>query len=580
MYKTAIIIILFSLCMGLVLKVAEAANEVPDSARYYNDCADRFKNSNSDSTIYYAENAIRVASHTGNDIELSRAYILRGVMFAMQGDHNQGLAYLKRGLILAKQTSNSDGILQAYSALGVVYSFQANYTLSVDYLLQALKIAEELHDTNQIGKIMNNMASIHMYQENYDKALELLQGVVILGDAIDSNLVEIAFINIGAIYSTRKQYYEAIRHYFKAISNAKKVNNLRILEVAYINLGHLYTYTKNLDSAQVYYNLALEVQQKLNFVQGICGTYRGLGELNIRKKDFETAEMYLIEAMDIAKNNNYFENLKEVYRTFADLYSARNDYKSSQIYLEKYYALKDSLTGLKISELESRFKIEQKDNEIILLEKEKELKDIKIGAQQKWMIGMGAALLLITVSLFLLFFQKKRKDLAYKILVEKNLELVESEKRQNLQPVSGSGIKTEVYLTEDGETQRKYEKSTLSDEQKEKLINDIRYLMEEEKVFLQPDLTIDDVAGSLEAYKKYVSQVINEKYGKNFNTFINEYRIREARRMLIDNEFQHLSIEGIAKTVGFNSKSSFNTFFKKVTGITPSYFRDKALEKT
>jgi YesN/AraC family two-component response regulator len=125
---------------------------------------------------------------------------------------------------------------------------------------------------------------------------------------------------------------------------------------------------------------------------------------------------------------------------------------------------------------------------------------------------------------------------------------------------------------------KKYEKSNLSDEQKERLLSAILTLMENEKPYLDPDLTLDVVSQKLNVYKKYISQVINEKLGKNFITFINEYRVRDSKKMLIDKKFHNYTIEGIANTSGFHSKTSFNTAFKKFTGITPSFFREEALK--
>ena len=72
--------------------------------------------------------------------------------------------------------------------------------------------------------------------------------------------------------------------------------------------------------------------------------------------------------------------------------------------------------------------------------------------------------------------------------------------------------------------------------------------------------------------KSYLSQVINEYFRKNFSTFVNEYRVKEASRLLLEKESENYTIEAIANSVGFKSKSAFNSAFKKFTGITPSYF--------
>ncbi len=80
--------------------------------------------------------------------------------------------------------------------------------------------------------------------------------------------------------------------------------------------------------------------------------------------------------------------------------------------------------------------------------------------------------------------------------------------------------------------------------------------------------------------KSYISQIINEKFEKNFSSFINEYRIKEARKLLSPQKNWGITIESIAKSVGFKSISAFNTTLKKYTGITPSYFMNTVKSNT
>jgi len=102
-------------------------------------------------------------------------------------------------------------------------------------------------------------------------------------------------------------------------------------------------------------------------------------------------------------------------------------------------------------------------------------------------------------------------------------------------------------------------------------------LMLDDKVYLEPSLTIHFLAGQLETNNKYLSQLINNEFNKSFVVFINEYRIEEAKRLLLDVNSKHLSIEGIGYEAGFKSKSAFNSAFKKFTGDTPSSFLKKGI---
>ncbi len=69
--------------------------------------------------------------------------------------------------------------------------------------------------------------------------------------------------------------------------------------------------------------------------------------------------------------------------------------------------------------------------------------------------------------------------------------------------------------------------------------------------------------------------MLNEKHHRNFFSFVNEYRIREVTSRISDPKYQHYTILAIAFDAGFNSKSTFNTFFKAYTGKTPSAYREE-----
>jgi len=131
----------------------------------------------------------------------------------------------------------------------------------------------------------------------------------------------------------------------------------------------------------------------------------------------------------------------------------------------------------------------------------------------------------------------------------------------------------EVETARDESSGKKYEKSTLTPERSERYVERLLKLMEQERPFTDGELTIQKLAAKLSVPSHHLSQVINERLNQTFSDFINSYRIEEAKRRLLDPASKHLSILGIAEDVGFNSKSSFNSVFKKHTNMTPSEFR-------
>lgn len=122
---------------------------------------------------------------------------------------------------------------------------------------------------------------------------------------------------------------------------------------------------------------------------------------------------------------------------------------------------------------------------------------------------------------------------------------------------------------------KKYSKSNLTWEQTEKYLKILLNFMETEKPYTESNLTIKILSEKVSIPQRSLSQVINEKLNQNFLDFINRYRVEEAKKQLISKDNRHNSILDIAFYVGFNSKSTFNTVFKKYVKMTPSKYKKK-----
>jgi AraC-like DNA-binding protein len=128
-------------------------------------------------------------------------------------------------------------------------------------------------------------------------------------------------------------------------------------------------------------------------------------------------------------------------------------------------------------------------------------------------------------------------------------------------------------ITDPLQTNKKYVKSALQDDEKEIILLKLKSSMEEDKDFKNNLVSLPFLAKKLGAPVHHISQVINEKLHQSFFEMIASYRIDEARNILSDNSKDNITIEEIADDVGYNSKSAFNRSFKKHTGKTPSEYR-------
>ena len=127
-----------------------------------------------------------------------------------------------------------------------------------------------------------------------------------------------------------------------------------------------------------------------------------------------------------------------------------------------------------------------------------------------------------------------------------------------------------LYISE----QKKYGDQKIKKPEVLKMKSTLEKLMEEEKIYNEAGLKLPDVAQKIKTNPHKLSQFLNEHLNKSFTQFINEYRVSEAKALILSND--HLTLEGIGYEVGFSSRSTFYASFKKYTGVTPATYRKKA----
>jgi AraC-like DNA-binding protein len=120
---------------------------------------------------------------------------------------------------------------------------------------------------------------------------------------------------------------------------------------------------------------------------------------------------------------------------------------------------------------------------------------------------------------------------------------------------------------------QKYEKTMLSENEKQEYVEKLKKLMISEKLFLSSTLSLSDISQKLRVQNHISSQIINSGFGKNFYDFVNIYRVEKCKKLIEEDSCRTKTLLEIAYECGFNSKSVFNDSFKKHTGITPSSYR-------
>ncbi|MBW2937563.1 tetratricopeptide repeat protein [Aureisphaera sp. CAU 1614] len=125
---------------------------------------------------------------------------------------------------------------------------------------------------------------------------------------------------------------------------------------------------------------------------------------------------------------------------------------------------------------------------------------------------------------------------------------------------------------------KKYKQALLDSDEIERYTKELEQIMLDYKLYLNPDLSLKDLASYLELPANYVSQLLNLGFQKNFSEYVNTFRVNEFKERILQEESKELTIMAVAYDSGFNSKTVFNTFFKKLEGITPNTYLKSHLE--
>ncbi len=498
--------------------------------------------------------------------------------FIVLGNYKHAIDLVQQSLYKSKAIGYKKGMAVAYSRMGTALLQLSDLSASLNYLEKSLQISEEIHEDRILAGVLSNIGSIYNTQKRYDKSLEYYRKANDIFIEYDEEVSCANMLNnIGLVQYYKKEYDSALDSYYRALEFKSKHSDSLGLATIYSNIGLIYADIGNNSMALKNYKTALIVSVKLDDRVSIGRVCNNFGDYYLKQNKLDSAKFYYFKSLEASKSILRKASMRFSYEKLAELYEKQNEFETAFHYYRLFTQINDSIFTAQIVEnlanLEVRKEILQREQKIELLNKDKLLKESEI-ARQRYFIFSLIFLVGITITFLLVFFfQKREKSKANVILLNTNLEIVESEKQLLFVKNEYEAIIKKYELKEETKKlQNKYATSTLDEFKKEELIRSIVDCLENQKMFLDQDFTINKLANHIGVSRTYISQVINENFGKNFNHLVNEFRIKEARRILSDPINQKYTIETIANMTGFNSKSTFNSAFKKHTGITPSYF--------
>ncbi|HCZ34585.1 MAG TPA: hypothetical protein DHV26_01505 [Cytophagales bacterium] len=348
--------------------------------------------------------------------------------------------YGQKALTLARKYNQTDYEVEALHNLGVTHESQSNYAKALELELEALTLRKQIGDDLKTANTLNNLGIIYDEMGDYKKALEYYyQARKIYEDLENDEKIAMVLVNIAIVLKAQGEYKQVAQSYYEALAIYTKTQNAFGVAVCHANLGSVYYYMKQYDSALYYSNLGTEEFQKQNIRQFLpttlcnagmayhklgntekalvyldrskalnrefdnkkevafvliyqAGVYKNEGELTI-------AENLASEALEIALQIQALQQVMDARLVLAEIKASKKQFADAYKEYHEYVLVKDSLfqkeKSKQMAELQTQYETVKKENEILLLTQENQLKDSRLAQSMQAIIILLVVLALI-----------------------------------------------------------------------------------------------------------------------------------------------------------------------------------------
>jgi AraC-like DNA-binding protein len=439
--------------------------------------------------------------------------------------------------------------------LGFVAGEHGQYNEAASYLFEAAEIFQALDQNDKVAMTYNQIGLLYLSMNEFETAYEYLQKYITVAESLaDSTQMITANINMGITLKEEGRDKEAIVAYQEAYDLALQMQLPSKIAQIEMNIGNIYTEMEEYDQAMVYYKRSLAVCEEIGLEYGVILNKFNIGSILSKTGDDRGAETNLLLAYEYFKNNQIQNELSIVTEHLMRVYQNLGEPEKSIQFMNEHFDLRNKLYDIEKTELTEdlrfRYETDLKDQQILLSEAEIREKE-----------ATNRALILLSICLVGSVGYYRHRNRYLRMLYERNVELLDA-----------------IGMNEwRKKTKAETSVQTSEDKRNEELFEKLEKLMREEELYKDPELQVSKLCRQLGSNERYLSQAVNSMTGMHYNNYINQYRINEAKRLILLGED---SITDIQFVIGFQAKSTFYTAFRKSTGMTPTQFLEQHRQVT
>jgi AraC-like DNA-binding protein/tetratricopeptide (TPR) repeat protein len=501
-------------------------------------------------SLQYLDAALNV----GIDSLEATAYYFLGVTNYFLGRYHLSNGYYNKALDNPYALTRPSFAEKCHNNMGVNYEVLDMRPQALDAYHKSLEMAQKLGDSVSIAQTWINIGLLDIVSGNTNRGMKTTEQALSFFISVKDTLnMALCYQNIGKAWLEKGDKKRSVEYDMKGLALYEATGNLFGVANLRYNIAQNYFSQGYLDSSEAYLREAEALASTHGFDKVKGSIFLLWAKIEQQRGAMGRAEGYLNAALALFKELDIVTGLADVYLDLASLYSLTGNKEAHSKAISEYRK--------EFKELQERTAMARYDELMVLYEQEK---NIRIIAEQAAKIKsirkriaittVIAIVLLLNLAIILWLYFKMRKYL--KSLYQNNMAQVKMKLPEVSLPSNGNA-----------------EAFRLAE-----LYRRIMQLMEEKEFYKRPDLSIAQISDELATNDKYVSQAINQFSNSNFNSFVNTFRVNEARRLMVKDGHK-LLVKDIAEKSGFGNINTFNKKFKEVTGLTPKLFIEMSLEE-
>lgn len=423
---------------------------------------------NYDASFQFRNSALDIYKELNNKKGVATCLQRLGVLYKELSNYDEALRYYREAYLINKDIGSSMGIASTFSSMGSVHKYMGNYDSAISYFQQALVLNTKLRQKRQIAYHLGQMGEVQRLYANYLKALEYYQKELsIIKEIGDKRLESYLLMGIGIVHLMQENRETALQYLTSCLDLAMENGDKRLISRSLNEIGALYIQQEKFEDAIVNINQALAISEEIGSKTGIAESFFLLGVISESQNKNTLALEYFQKAirlheelgqlaptaetsiksahvlfkmqrydevirnatagLKIAQEIGAKESIMQASEILAKAYAQLNDFENAFFYHKLYADARNEIFTRegenKIIAIESRFELERKEQEILLLNRNQEINENRI-LVQRLVIAFIAILILILAIVLIAFIQRaKVKQRINTLLENKNKKI-------------------------------------------------------------------------------------------------------------------------------------------------------------